>query len=135
MEIYDELKEDHRVVQGMLKRLVQKRDEELFADLVNTVQAHMRAEEKAVYRVVEQIPEFSDIIADSQEEHNAVRKMLRDIENERDDDEWLVKMRELRDALNQHIEEEEGEFFDKLHKMFSHAKANELGESFKAIRA
>lgn len=142
MLIYDILKKDHQVVLDLLKRMEESSENaiKLRMDLLgrfrNELIPHTRAEEKVLYDTLKEINETEDIALEAYEEHHAVELILRELEAiEPSDERWKAKLNVLKENLEHHIEEEEGEMFDYAQQVLAPEEAEMMAEAFKNLKA
>ncbi|HEU0154869.1 MAG TPA: hemerythrin domain-containing protein [Stellaceae bacterium] len=139
MTIYDELKKDHDDVKEMLGRIEQMSPrastskERLFEQLKAAMTAHSRAEEKVLYDAMKPEETTHDDALEGYEEHHVVDLLMREIARLAPTDEkWTAKFTVLKENIEHHIQEEEGEFFAKARKIFDRAAAQEMAAKFLA---
>ena len=137
MSIVDLIKDDHKEVQHIIDRLCGTSDNAvktrraLFADLRRLVLTHAKAEEKALYQSVENEEDLHDIILESFEEHSLVEKLIRGLEKvDPHDEAWAAKFSVLKENIEHHVEEEEGQLLPKIKKLLSKEELEELAEEF-----
>lgn len=135
MNAFTLLKDDHKKVAGILEKIeatterATKGREELFAQLKNELDVHTRIEETVLYPALEEYEETRDIALEAYEEHAIVKQLLTELESSRKDDEtWTAKFTVLKENIEHHVEEEEGEMFEKARKVLSEDDISTLGE-------
>jgi len=141
MDAFELLKQDHEKVAGILDKLepttergVKTRDE-LFAQLKQELDIHARIEEEILYPVLKETKETEDITLEAYEEHNVVKTLLAQLEElPKDDETWGAKLTVLRENVEHHVEEEEGEMFKKARKALSQEEIDELGTRLEAAK-
>jgi len=134
MDAFKLLKSDHEKVAGILEKLegtierALKTREELFTQLKAELNIHAGIEEKIFYPVLEKAEESRDITLEAFEEHRLVKQLLGELEAEvKDDEKWTAKFTVLKEQIEHHVEEEEGEMFKKARKVLSKEEIEELG--------
>ena len=134
MDAFELLKSDHEKVAGILEKIegtterALKTREELFTQLKTELDIHAAIEEKIFYPVLEKAEESRDITLEAFEEHRLVTQLLTELESESKDDEtWTAKFTVLKENIEHHVEEEEGEMFKQARKVLSKAEIEELG--------
>ena len=134
MDAFNLLKSDHEKVAGILEKLegtterALKTREELFTQLKTELDIHAGIEEKIFYPVLEKAEESRDITLEAFEEHRLVKQLLGELEAEvKDDEKWTAKFTVLKEQIEHHVEEEEGEMFKKARKVLSKEEIEELG--------
>jgi iron-sulfur cluster repair protein YtfE (RIC family) len=139
VEIYQVLKEDHKVVKALCKKLddtterSHKERLELLTKLKETLLPHARAEEKIFYEPLKEseVKDADDLAFEGYEEHWVADKLIAELEKtETADKRWGALMSVLKEALEHHIEEEEEDMFKKGHKSFDRDVAQAMAEEF-----
>jgi hemerythrin-like domain-containing protein len=128
------LKKDHKTVAGLLNKLEKttarrlKSRNDLFEQLKEALDVHTSIEEKILYPALKEKQETEDIALEAIEEHKIVKTLLAELdESAKDTDEWTAKLTVLKENIEHHVEEEEGEMFPKSQKLFSKAELEDLG--------
>jgi hemerythrin superfamily protein len=134
MNAFEVLKVDHEKVAGVMEKIDQsterasKTREELFTQLKNELDLHAKIEERIFYPALEDKEETRDITLEAYEEHNLVKQLLSELESEpKDDEKWTAKFTVLKENVEYHVEEEEGELFKKARSVLSKDEIEELG--------
>ncbi len=134
MDAFELLKSDHEKVAGIMEKIdgtterALKTREELFTQLKTELDIHAEIEEKIFYPVLEKAEESRDITLEAFEEHRLVKQLLNELAAEAKDDEtWTAKFTVLKEQVEHHVEEEEGELFKKARKVLSKEEIEELG--------
>ena len=135
MNAFALLKADHEKVAGILEtieetteRAVKGRDE-LFARLKAELDLHAMIEEEILYPALEETEEAREITLEAYEEHRLVKQLLAELEAEpKDTEEWTAKFTVLKENIEHHVEEEEGEMFKKARQALSEEEIETLGD-------
>jgi hemerythrin superfamily protein len=134
MNAFEVLKADHEKVAGIMEKIDQsterasKTREELFTQLKNQLDLHAQIEEQIFYPALEDKEETHDITLEAYEEHNLVKQLLSELESEpKDDEQWTAKFTVLKENVEHHVEEEEGELFKKARSVLTKDQIEELG--------
>ena len=134
MNAFELLKSDHEKVAGILEKIegtterALKTREELFTQLKTELDIHAAIEEKIFYPVLEKAEESRDITLEAFEEHRLVKQLLAELESgSKDDETWTAKFTVLKENIEHHVEEEEGEMFKQARKVLSKEEIEELG--------
>jgi hemerythrin superfamily protein len=137
MIIYDELKKDHDQVKEMMARIEEMSPRastskvKLFEEISAALTAHLRAEEKIFYDAMKREKSAHDSVLEGHEEHHVADLLMREISRlSPSDGKWKAKFTVLKENVEHHVEEEEGEIWAKAQEIFDEAKAQELGEAF-----
>jgi hemerythrin superfamily protein len=134
MNAFTLLKTDHKKVAVLLEKLDSttergiKTREELFTKLKTELDVHARIEETIFYPALEKADETRDITLEAFEEHRLVKQLLSELQSlGKDEEEWTAKFTVLKENVEHHVEEEEGEMFTKARKVLSEEDAEALG--------
>jgi hemerythrin superfamily protein len=141
MNAFTLLKADHKKVAGLLEKLdsttergVKTRDD-LFTQLKTELDVHARIEETIFYPALEQADETRDITLEAFEEHRLVKQLLGELEKmDKGEEQWTARFTVLKENIEHHVEEEEGEMFPKARKVLSQDEAEELGTRMEAAK-
>jgi iron-sulfur cluster repair protein YtfE (RIC family) len=133
------LKEDHDRVKRMLEELdatterAEKTRTEGLAKLKQELTIHEAIEEEIFYPALKVHAEAREIVLEAFEEHNVVDTIMGEIERTPVDDEtWGAKFTVMKENLEHHIEEEEGELFDTAREIFDRQTLESLGGRMQA---
>jgi hemerythrin superfamily protein len=129
------LKDDHTEVKKMLKELdetterAEKTRAEGFAKLEEMLVVHETIEEEILYPALKEFAKTKDIALEAYEEHHVVDMVMAEIkETPVEDETWAAKFTVVKENLEHHIEEEEGEMFQQARQVMDEAELNELGD-------
>lgn len=142
MNAFTLLKADHDKVAKLLEQIDQttergvKTREELFAKVKTELDLHAQIEETIFYPALEQAEETRDITLEAFEEHRLVKQLLKELESmSKDTEEWTAKFTVLKENVEHHVEEEEGEMFPKAKKVLSKEDQETLGARLEEAKA
>ena len=94
---------------------------------------HEKIEEQIFYPALKQHAEAKEIVLEAYEEHDVVDTIMGEIEQTPVEDEtWIAKFTVMKENLEHHIEEEEGEMFKQARQVFDKDTLEELGERMQA---
>jgi hemerythrin-like domain-containing protein len=134
MNAFQLLKEDHQKVSGIFQQLeptterAEKTRTELFARLRNELDVHARVEEAIFYPAIKQAAETREIVLEGFEEHHVIKMLLKELEAVPvDTEQWAAKLKVLQENVEHHVEEEEGEMFQKARQVLSEEEIDRLG--------
>jgi iron-sulfur cluster repair protein YtfE (RIC family) len=133
MNAFELLKQDHEKVSGIFEKLeptterALKTRQELFEKLRNELEIHTKIEETIFYPVLKEAAETRDITMEAFEEHNVVKSLLEEMSAiSVDSEEWTAKLTVLKENVEHHVEEEEGEMFKSARQVLSKEQIEEL---------
>ena len=130
------LKSDHEKVKRILaelepttERAVKTRGE-LFARLKSELTVHEIIEEEIFYPTLKQHPKAKEIVLEGYEEHDVVNILMGELDGmEPTDERFGPKVTVMAENIEHHIEEEEGEMFEKARQVFDREELEELGKA------
>ena len=135
------LKEDHDRFKKLLKEGEDTTERarvgrsKLFQDLKRQLEIHERMEEEVLYPALKKHPKAKDIVLEGYEEHHVADVLVGEIaDTDPGDERWGAKFKVLKESLEHHIEEEEGEMFTKARSIFDEDELEELGAMMEQIR-
>jgi hypothetical protein len=139
MDAFELLKADHEKVAELFDRLETASGEAkigVFNQIKSELELHTHIEEKIFYPVLERPKETHDLTLEAYEEHKGVKTLLAELSGSQSaDDEWQAKAKVLRENVEHHVEEEEGELFDKAADALTDEEIEELGRRMEAEKA
>ena len=134
MNAIDLLEEDHRKVKKMLAEGEQTTEHaevtrsDLYATLRREMETHERIEEEIFYPALQVHPKARDIVLEGFEEHHVVDEIMGELgETDVTDETWAAKFKVMKESIEHHIEEEEGEMFPKARQAFEKDELEVLG--------
>jgi hemerythrin-like domain-containing protein len=112
------LEQDHRRFETLLaqgeettERAVKGRTQ-LLDTLTRELNAHEMKEEKFLYPMLEAYPEAKTIVLEGYQEHHVADVIVKELHQvAADDEQWGAKFKVLKENIEHHIQEEEGEMF------------------------
>jgi hypothetical protein len=135
MDALSLLKEDHDKVKKMMDELDSttergvKTREELFTKVRQELEVHETIEEQIFYPALKNHPKTREITLEAYEEHHVVDTVMAEIQDLAYDDEtWGAKFTVMKENVEHHIEEEEGEMFKQAKQVFDKDELTRLGE-------
>jgi hemerythrin-like domain-containing protein len=134
MNAFQLLKEDHQKVSGIFQQLeptterAEKTRTELFAKLKGELDVHAQIEETIFYPAIKQEAETREIVLEGFEEHHVIKILLKELDSlPVDTEQWTAKLKVLQENVEHHVEEEEGEMFQKARQVLSEEQIDQLG--------
>jgi hemerythrin-like domain-containing protein len=139
MDALSLLKDDHDRVKKMLEELdatterATKTRTEMLAKLKQELTIHEAIEEEIFYPALKEHAEAKEIVLEAYEEHDVVDTIMTEIEQTPVEDErWGAKLTVMKENLEHHIDEEEGEMFKQARQIFDEDALVALGEQMAA---
>ena len=128
------LKVDHDKVKRLLSELesTTERGVKTRADLFSTIKGeltlHEIVEEEIFYPELKAHPKAKDIVLEAYEEHHVVDTLMAELEAlDVSDERWGAKALVMKENIEHHIDEEEGEMFTKARQVFDATELDDLG--------
>ncbi len=139
MNAFKLLKNDHQIVSGLFDQIESASGPaktQLFTRLKSELDVHALIEEKIFYPALENKKESREITLEAYEEHKVVKDLLAELANGSPaSEEWDAKLKVLRENVDHHVEEEEGELFGKADDVLSDEDIERLGDEMEAEKA
>lgn len=139
MNPFQLLKNDHKIVSGLFDQIESasgNSKKQLFTRLKSELDVHAHIEEKIFYPALENKKESREITLEAYEEHKVVKDLLSELASAQNaNDEWDAKLKVLRENVDHHVEEEEGELFDKASDVLNDEQLDQLGDQMEAEKA
>lgn len=139
MDAFEILKTDHKKVSDIFAEIESASGQaktRLFTSLKSELDLHAHIEEKFLYPALENKAESRDLTLEAYEEHKIVKELLAELANYgAPDDEWDAKLKVLKENVEHHVDEEEGELFDKAEDVLSEEQIEKLGKDMEAEKA
>jgi len=134
MDALSLLRDDHGKVKKLLAELEKttergvKTRTELFATIKGELAVHETIEEEIFYPELKAHPKAKDIVLEGFEEHHVVDVLMGELEAmDVDDENWGAKAIVMKENIEHHIEEEEGEMFKTARQVFDRYELEALG--------
>ncbi|MBM3266733.1 MAG: hemerythrin domain-containing protein [Candidatus Sericytochromatia bacterium] len=141
MDAIESLKQDHKRVLALIDQcegdVAPEQLHDLGKQIVRELSIHAELEEKLVYPKVRVLPEAEANfeIVEALEQHHVIKLIIGELNGMRpDDDVYLAKILTLRDVLEAHIDEEEGEIFPMAERHMSKNQLKDLGRDMEEMR-
>lgn len=141
MNVLELLKQDHQTVDRLFSKVLstssadKARRDELFATLRGELLRHAHAEEKVFYPPLREKRESHDIVEEGIGEHHHVEELLTRLEAiPSDSDDWIDAVQSLKDCVQHHVREEEGEIFDDARKLLGEQALDRMTEEIRQAK-
>ena len=135
------LMNDHRRFEELLKQGEETTERAVKGrtDLLETITVelgvHELIEEKLLYPALKKFPEARDIVLEGFEEHHVADLILKELhEVAKDDEQWGAKFKVLKESIEHHIQEEEGDMFRKARGVMSQEDLAALGREMAQLK-
>jgi hemerythrin superfamily protein len=141
MDILNEIKKDHRKIETLFS-IIESTDDtqelyQCFNQLYEEISIHTEAEEKIFYPAIRDSSSDCEYLVDtSYTEHDKAKQLLEEIESfSPTSAEFKAKVRELKQAIQHHIQEEETKVFLQASKFISQEEQIQLANQFLAMKS
>ena len=136
------LERDHRRFEELFEKgektteRAGKRRVSLLATLKAELEAHELVEEKVLYPALKPHRDARDIVLEGYQEHHVADVLVRELERlSTDDERWGAKFKVLKENIEHHIEEEEGDMFKTARSVLDREQLESLGLRMEALKA
>ena len=130
MNAIELLKKQHEEARKLFGEIESAEDDEkqdLFEQLADALAVHATIEEKHFYPATKNA-RTEELLQEAVEEHLGVKRLIADLlELSPEDAQFDAKVAVLREQVEHHVEEEEGELFPKVRKMLGADELEDLG--------
>src|SRR5687768_5473453 len=130
MNAFQLLKADHEKVAQLFEQLESASGNAkltVFDQIRTELELHAHIEEKIFYPALEQPAETHELTMEAYEEHEVVKRLLRELGRSRTaNEEWEAKAKVLQENVEHHVEEEENELFSKASQVLEEEEIEEL---------
>jgi hemerythrin-like domain-containing protein len=135
------LEQEHRRFEALLAQgeatteRAKKTRRELLETLASALNEHELVEEQVLYPALQSHPEAHDVVLEGFQEHHVADLIVRELEAvAADDEQWGAKFKVLKENIEHHIEEEEGEMFRTARAIFSREELRDLARRMVALK-
>lgn len=142
MDIYNYLKKDHKKVADLMQQVIDTKEpgerQALFETIKQELTLHADSEEKTFYDAIEKATRSKSVeeqVEHAHHEHDEIREYLQKLSTTPIEDElWIETFGEFKHSVTHHVEEEEGEIFEKAKKYLSSHEATKLAKDMDALK-
>ena len=139
MNVIELLKKDHEAVSGLFKSFESAKESEnegekgqIVGRICEELTAHATVEEELFYPAVaaraQEDEKTEDGVKEAQEEHALLKTLVGELEGmAADDEQFDAKVKVLKDVVEHHVKEEEGELMPRAKKLLSSEELDQIG--------
>ena len=134
MDAIEMLKAQHREVETLFKKYDEKGDkaekgkQHIFESIADALAMHATIEEKHFYPAIK-VKRTEDILLEALEEHLGIKRVIADLlKIDSSDETFDAKVKVLKEQVEHHVEEEEGDLFPKVKKIFDVQELTKIAE-------
>jgi hemerythrin-like domain-containing protein len=135
------LERDHRHLEKLLERAEKtdarslKQRTALLRAITTALDIHEVIEEQVLYPALKAHAEARDIVLEGYQEHHVADVIVGELQGMRKNDErWGAKLKVLKESIEHHIGEEEGEMFRTACAVMTRAELQRLGARMAAMK-
>jgi hemerythrin superfamily protein len=137
------LKQDHAGVKQLFKReekaakAAGPAKASVFGEIKAALEVHATIEEEIFYPAVKKArsEHVKDEVREAYEEHKQIKSLLAQISSTQPDDEtYNMRIKVLKEDVEHHVEEEEGEMFPDAQRLLGKNRLIELGKEMEALK-
>jgi len=136
MDPFELLKKDHETASKLFERIESASGRVKmvrFRKLKSELDLHSHIEETIFYPALKNAEESRDITLEGYEEHKVIKSLLSELDRaKKPSDEWTAKFTVLKESVEHHVAEEEGELFSKAKDVLTDEQAEALGDKMAA---
>lgn len=136
------LEREHRRFENLLKEGEETTERarstrrELLKTLTAELNAHELMEEKVLYPALQAHPQAREIVLEGFEEHHVADLIVKELQDVATNDEaWGAKFKVLKESIEHHIQEEEGNMFRLARGIFAREELRLLAARMEKVRA
>ena len=135
------LTDDHDALKKLLDEIkattdrAEKTRGELFSRIKMELTVHEVIEEEIFYPALKEHPRAKEIVLEGYEEHHVVDEIMGELEaTDVTDETWGAKFKVMKENIEHHITEEEGEMFKQARSVFSADELDSLGARMNELK-
>ncbi len=138
MDVLKLLTNEHDEAKSVFKNLEKAQGadaQRLWDQLKNMLTLHEEMEETLFYPTLKEEKPTEDLILEAYQEHHVMDLLIAEVSELKPSDEtWSPKIKVLQENTEHHIEEEEGELFPKVRKIWDTAKREQVGRQMQEMK-
>ncbi len=139
MDALQFLKDEHDEAKAVFSKLEEAKGAEasrLWEKLSSMLSLHEELEETYFYPRLREVSSTEDLILEGFQEHHVMDLLIGEISGlQPSAEEWQPKIKVLQENTEHHIEEEEGELFPKVRKIWDTDMRKRVGEEMEKAKA
>jgi hypothetical protein len=139
MDVLTFLKDEHDEAKAVFKKLEKAEGaaaQKLWDQLGSMLSLHEEMEETLFYPPLKKEEAAKDLILEAYQEHHVMDVLIAELSQLKPTDEaWEPKIKVLQENTEHHIEEEEGELFPKVRKIWDTERRQQVGRQMQEMKA
>jgi iron-sulfur cluster repair protein YtfE (RIC family) len=126
-KLYEMLEHDHEEVKEMFKEAINNEDPSKYKEIKKELEVHMKGEEDFYYPKAKKADK--DLVEHGIEEHEEAKSLIKELDRlGKNDGQFMPKLKELKDSVEHHVDEEEHKLFPKSKDTLSDNEEKEIAE-------
>ncbi|WP_424355480.1 hemerythrin domain-containing protein [Methanobacterium sp. MBAC-LM] len=126
-KLYEMLEHDHEEVKEMFKEAINNEDPSKYKEIKKELEVHMKGEEDFYYPKAKKADK--DLVEHGIEEHDEAKSLIKELDRlGKNDGQFMHKLKELKDSVEHHVDEEEHKLFPKSKDTLSDNEEKEIAE-------
>jgi iron-sulfur cluster repair protein YtfE (RIC family) len=126
-KLYEMLEHDHEEVKNLFNEAIKNEDTSKYNEIKQELEVHMKGEEEYYYPKARKADE--KLVEHGIEEHEEAKDLIKDINRLGENDtQFMPKLKELKDAVEHHIDEEEKKLFPKSKEVLADNEEKGIAE-------
>jgi hemerythrin superfamily protein len=139
MDIFELIKIDHRKVEELFSQIEGTKDskklDQYFKQIYSELNLHSQVEELTFYPTMRDHEGTEELLEEAEQEHTEVKVLLEQMKSlEPGSSEFKAKIKELKEAVEHHVQEEENEVFPKVRQCMSDEELKQLAAEFQEVK-
>jgi len=140
MDLFELIKAAHRKVETIFSEIEKtngsKKLDQYFNQLYKELNVHAQTEELTLYPAMRDHDDIKELVNEAEEEHTEVKVLLEQMKSlDVTSSEFKEKISTLKEAVKQHVQEEENEVFPKVRKSMSDEELKQLAKEFEETQS
>ena len=126
-KLYEMLEHDHEEVKEMFKEAINNEDPSKYKEIKKELEVHMKGEEDFYYPKAKKADK--DLVEHGIEEHDEAKSLIKELDRlGKNDGQFMHKLKELKDSVEHHVDEEEHKLFPKSKDTLSDNEEKKIAE-------
>jgi 50S ribosomal subunit-associated GTPase HflX len=140
MDVLELIKAEHRLVESLFSEIENAEDThklyDSFNQLYEALNVLAEVEKQVFYPAIRNCIDIENLVDAAQKEQNEAKQMLEDVSSlSPTSAEFKAKIRDLKQAIQHHIQEEENEVFSQVLQCMSQEERSQLGSEFEVVKS
>jgi len=138
MDIYEYLERDHQKVADLFEQFEAAKGLAAKKEIIQTIAqeliVHAQSEEKTFYKVLVTYKESKKEVFHGEKEHKDIEALISIVLDTQDAPRWEQNVRDLKELVEHHVKDEEGDMFAEARKVISSKEAYAIKEQMHTLK-